>query len=380
MSTPKKTGKAPAQYSSQSRSWVFTLNNYTPIQHACMLGFPFASYVCIGEEISPSGTPHLQGYIYLPQKKSLRQMKAVCPEAHFEIAKGTPLQAANYCKKGDQPHSEWEEHGINGPAFGRNAKFQEIGSAPATQAEKGKRGAEKIKLMWELAKQGKIEGILPPGQVKTWEYIHSKFGSTATDRASLDNLWIMGKSGCGKSRFVRDTFPSFYSKPMSKWWDGYSNEDVVVLDDFDPKHGEFLGYFLKIWADHYVFNAEVKGGMLRIRPKTVVVTSQYSIAQCFPDSETCAAVTRRFTVIPMGPGLPLPVRPSLVPGFDPGPAPTPGQIGRPSVHHRPVRPCAGGGSVRACAGGRSQSHSDHSESDGDSEPSDGISLGSQDSI
>jgi len=287
-----------------SRAWCFTLNNYTPLQHAALLDFPFASYVIIGEELSPTNqTPHLQGYIYIPSKKSLRQMKAVCPEAHWEVAKGSPESNKAYCSK--------------------DGRFQERGTPPASAAEKGAKGqaarAKKIQEMWDLAKSGKIEGILPPGQVKTWEYINMKYGSKAVDRTELVNYWIVGKSGCGKSRLVRETFPSFYSKPMSRWWDGYAREDVVVLDDFAPEHGKYLGYYLKIWADHYSFNAEVKCGMLHIRPRIVIVTSQYPIQRCFEEAETIEAVLRRFQVVNMGPGLAAPLLPAYAPGFDPGP-------------------------------------------------------------
>ena len=98
---------------------------------------------------------------------------------------------------------------------------------------------------------------------------------------------------------------------MNKWWDGYDHEDVVVLDDFDPKHAEFLSYYLKIWADHYSFNAEVKGGMMRIRPKTIIVTSQYSLDACFPEKETLAAISRRFRVHQIAPFDDTPSWPSL---------------------------------------------------------------------
>jgi hypothetical protein len=162
------------------------------------------------------------------------------------------------------------------------------------------KGAEKIADMWALAKTGKIE-LLPVSMVKTAEYVFAKYGPKPVDRPILDNIWIWGPSGCGKSRRVRDENPSFYSKPMSKWWDGYANEDVVLLDDFAPEHGKYLAYFLKIWADHYVFNAEVKGGMLRIRPLRVIVTSQYPIHACFEEEQTISALTRRFKVERLGP-------------------------------------------------------------------------------
>ena len=44
-------------------------------------------------------------------------------------------------------------------------------------------------------------------------------------------LW--GPSGTGKSRFVAALGPdAFWKAPESKWWDGYSGQETVVLDDF----------------------------------------------------------------------------------------------------------------------------------------------------
>lgn len=279
----------------RSRAWCFTLNNYTELQRACLLDFPFATYTIVGQEIAPTSlTPHLQGYVYMPTMKSLKQMQAVC-QCHWTIAKGSAQQNQTYCSK--------------------EGRFEEKGTIPLSQNEKGAKGAAKIKEMWTLAKEGKLLE-LPPGQVKTWEYIHMRYGTKVEDRPVLDNLWIVGPTGCGKSRRVRDTYQVFYSKPMSKWWDGYAGEAVVLLDDFAPEHGKYLGYYLKIWADHYAFNGEVKGGMLRIRPTTILVTSQYTLAQCFEERETVSALTRRFTMEIMGPRIPDVLRSPL---FHPGP-------------------------------------------------------------
>lgn len=163
-----------------------------------------------------------------------------------------------------------------------------------TPKEKGAAAAEKIKARWALAKAGQFEE-LPPEQIRTYEYIHRMF-KELEDIPSLENLFLWGPTGVGKSRSVRTHFPGFYWKPISKWWDGYKHEDVVVIEDIDPERVEKAGmaYWMKIWGDHYVFNAEVKGGMIKARPKLVIVTSNYSLEALFPNREDREAIRRRF--------------------------------------------------------------------------------------
>jgi len=259
---------------SRSRAFCFTLNNYTEEDYESVIGYP-TKYTIVGKEVGEQGTPHLQGYFYLHEAKTITALKKPFPRIHFEIAKGNAQQNYDYCsKEGD---------------------FIEKGIKPMSQKEKGDLGKKAIAERWALAKAGKFEE-LPPENIKTYEYIYSK-AIEAKDRDSLDNEWIFGESGCGKSSHVRANYKDIYLKPMSKWWDGYRGEDVVCIDDFAPEHGVYLGYFLKIWADHYAFNAEVKGGMLKIRPKKIIVTSQYSINECFDDKKTIEAVSRRFKQI-----------------------------------------------------------------------------------
>lgn len=107
--------------------------------------------------------------------------------------------------------------------------------------------------------------------------------------------WIWGPPRAGKSYAVRAVY-DVYEKSMNKWWDGYAGEDVVLLDDFD-KHGTCLGHYLKIWADNYRFNAEIKGGTIIPTYKKFIITSNYQIEDIFEDSELVGAIMGRFKII-----------------------------------------------------------------------------------
>lgn len=271
----------------RSRSFVFTWPNY-PDDHQDRLDERQPRYVCYGYEIAPTtGTLHLQGYIYFENARTLRALRRALPGVHIEVARGTPEQAITYCKK--------------------EGDFLEFGDPPQTPAEIGETTVERYRVAYELAKEGffffnpgkydEIEPELLVRHYSTFKHISRDHMVRPPQLDGVCGVWIHGAAGSGKTTAANRAYPNAYLKPISKWWDGYQKEDTVILDDFGIYHREHTTD-LKHWSDFLPFIAETKGAACCIRPRRLVVTSQYTLEDIWgQDPEALAALSRRFTVI-----------------------------------------------------------------------------------
>ena len=116
------------------------------------------------------------------------------------------------------------------------------------------------------------------------------------DHTDVKGTWIYGPPGTGKSHKARADYPDAYLKAQNKWWDGYTGQSAVILDDLDH---DALGHHLKIWLDKYACTGEIKGSTVPLQHTAMIITSNYSIEDLFKDPVMAAAIRRRCKVIHM---------------------------------------------------------------------------------
>jgi hypothetical protein len=179
----------------------------------------------------------------------------------------------------------------------KDGDFIERGTPPKTQEEKGAQEKERWKRIRLAAEEGNFDEIDDKVRVLHYDKLKRIHNDALHSRPLEDTVermeWYYGESGSGKSRKARTENPDAYLKMCNKWWDGYKDEDVVIIEDFDKKH-DVLIHHLKIWADRYPFPAEVKGGVHKIRPKKIIITSNYHPKDIWETNADLEPILRRF--------------------------------------------------------------------------------------
>lgn len=263
-----------------------------PAKHWCFTSFneliQFNSstmqYLVYQRELSPSSMKeHLQGYVVFLKKQRLTALKKLMPTAHWEIARGTPTENKAYCTK-DASRCP-------------SALPCEYGSMPSSIAAAV---SLSTKRRWDDAFAAAEAGdfsTIPKDMLTRYYRTYKQIRVDAADEpAQLDHttgVWIYGPSGVGKTRLCQE-YPH-YKKNQNKWWCGYKGQDTVVIDDLDPENARCLKTHLKLWGDGYTIHGEQKGTSILLRPKCIIITSNYTPAQIFTDDGILlSAIERRF--------------------------------------------------------------------------------------
>jgi len=268
------------------RGYCFTWNNYDDASiDALQEWFDTGrvNYLVYGKELAPSsGTPHLQGYMWLKESMAMSAVhKAVSQDGFVLIpARGTAEQNYDYARK--------------------DGDFVEYGVRPKSAAIQCKLNNEHYADCIQLSKNGEVDAIMdkyPQLYIKYRSTINGIIGDYMKPPDQLDDVcgeWWYGPPGTGKSH--KAFAMGCYDKEPNKWFGGYNGKDPIVIQDLDHENAKWMGYHLKKWGDRYPFTAEVKGRQFSCRPPKVIVTSNYTIRELYTDSELIKALERRYKV------------------------------------------------------------------------------------
>lgn len=250
----------------QSKNWVFTLNNPTAEEETGIRTWvpsAQAKYIVYQHEVGENGTPHIQGYVQLINKKRLNGMKGLQPRAHWEKRRGTHEEAEAYCTKADsRAQADAEPYRDGVPTRGAGQRNDLLALKEAVDG-----GASEVQL-WD-----EHFGTMVRHDRAIKRYTVIKRQNARTWHTNTTVYW--GPSGTGKSRRAlhdggTDAF--WLPKPTGQtlWFDGYDGHKTVVIDEF---YGWIARDQLQRMCDRYPLLVQTKGGTVPFVAEKIIITS-----------------------------------------------------------------------------------------------------------
>lgn len=229
-----------------SRSWCFTINNYTEIEKEnVMMINGIKRYVICGLEVGESGTQHLQGYIELtaPQRLSALKKLTGFERAHLEKRCGTRDQARNYCMKtGQYIESDGWLSGGQGSRNDLRKMMEMIKTAPEKTLDHME--ADPNTYAKNMRFFEKYTAEVEKQQTKTFRQVEVNV--------------LYGDAGSGKTRAAHEADKDIFTVNTDEAFpfDGYSGEKTILLDDF---YGGIKYHNLLRILDGHQMRVNVKG-------------------------------------------------------------------------------------------------------------------------
>ena len=83
-------------------------------------------------------------------------------------------------------------------------------------------------------------------------------------------------------------------KDGTPWWDGYTNQDVILIDDFD---GKWPFRDLLRLLDRYPYQGQIKGGYVKINSPHIYITCEFPPADIYQPGNELNQIIRRLDII-----------------------------------------------------------------------------------
>lgn len=248
----------------RSRRWCFTsFDEKAPVDDGTI------QYMCYQRERCPTtGREHWQGYVEFDGKGGIGiagVKKRLGIGCDLRKSRGTAQQNRVYCSKMDSAIA---------------GTFKEIGE-PGIQGDR-----TDIKEVHTLVLDGWTDREIALEHPKEYMHLHRHIGALRktimpirdpVNGAMPKGIILWGPTGSGKSHWVYSKYNAkdVFSKNNSKWWNGYTGQRVVVINEFKFTKDIDQDY-LKNLCDKYPFMVEDKGGMLDCSVDTVILTMNHN--------------------------------------------------------------------------------------------------------
>lgn len=237
-----------------SRSWCITINdeNWTPASITDSSKIRNA----VGQlEVAPStGKKHWQCYFEFVD--SIRahgaQLLIGAPTAHCEKRQGTPRQAWDYCLKEDSRAPGDNMFTIGAcPKESRKLDSEELANAV------------KNRTIPELLDEHPGAIFQNAKKIRDFDNLYQSYQRTTIK--NIFCIYVHGAPGLGKTMGVVGMYNNNYHSLRDYahgniWFDGYHDQDVLLLDDVSSAHRPTLANMLH-WCDRYEERVPVKNGM-----------------------------------------------------------------------------------------------------------------------
>lgn len=229
-------------------------------------------YIAFAEETCPTtGRKHYQTWAYASKPMRLTGWKRIFPRDHIEKMYGTFTQNDRYCSK----EGQLIEFGTRPMGNGQRRDLDQLSHAVVEAGSCGKRLSSVV-----------IEEDARATFVQFHSGITQLYRHAVTEKLRrIDKdfapqvIYIQGKPGTGKTRYVYETEPDLFRVPDHdgyKWKDGYSGEPAVLYDNVSIKNITRPETLLQE-IDRYFIQVPVKGGYIGWRPERIYITSVYDI-------------------------------------------------------------------------------------------------------